>query len=74
MPWCQELERRGKLRPVLISRDAAYRGEYSGGKYLVISHRWMKPDAPDEDGEQTKALKRSVHASCSHCTSLFLPA
>ena len=57
LPVFQELRKqKGAIRRVTIPVEAAYRGDCAR-KYLAVSHRWLSPDHPDEDGTQMQAVQ-----------------
>ena len=58
LPFFQEL--RAKHPEKLIEVKLTYAEVVSGQhveETLSVSHRWMKPDQPDPDGEQLKAIQ-----------------
>ena len=60
LPSYQELlSIEGALVERTIVAADAHRGAYTG---LAVSHRWETPEAPDTEGEQTKAIREHLRA------------
>lgn len=56
---CWQLQKRGDaLEKVDIPKQAVIQGQLAqDGSRLAVSHRWMDPIEPDEDGKQTEAIR-----------------
>ena len=59
LPRFQELRDEGVLVERTLTRSECYRAKHTG-KLLAVSHRWERPDAPDTQGVQSKAIVEHV--------------
>ena len=62
LPRFQELLTEGALVERTLTRSECYRAMHTR-KVLAISHRWERPDAPDTQGVQTKAILDHVRGT-----------